>query len=229
VKTALLVTLKYPQLGTVKTRLAADIGEEAALELYECFVDDVLTAARLSGLPTTIFCAPSERLKDFPKRFASHFDYAAQHGRDLGERMLQAFQHSFAGEAEAALLIGGDLPEMRAEVLQSAAQALQEHPAVIVPAGDGGYCLIGFRREQLVLEAFHGIPWSTEHVLDATLDAMAQKGVQPKILDPVPDVDTIQDLLLCLGREGSRVGAHTAAWAAAHEEFLMTFKKGGST
>lgn len=223
--TKLLVTLKYPEVGRVKTRLAADLGDNTALALYECFVSDVLDAARQSGLPTTIYGAPPERLDDFPPLFGSHFDYKGQKGRDLGERMKNAFLETFDEGAEAALLIGGDLPEMTAEALRTAAKALLKHPAVIIPAGDGGYCCIGFRRESFVEAAFEGIPWSTADVLDATLDAMARKGVHAEMLETVPDIDTLDDLPAAIKRADGKLGPRTTTWLKENEKRLFNIIK----
>lgn len=194
--TRLLVCLKAPLPGLVKTRLAAGLGNNLALAAYRAMVTDVMAAVDASGLPTTLWYAPAGQEAAAATRTlcGSGRELLPQTGGDLGARMDAAFRRSFADGAQAAILVGGDLPLLTAAILRQASDRLDHARAVLGPAEDGGYYLIGFTRDGYVPEAFAAMPWSTPEVAARTLDACRRAGSPPKILPALRDCDTPGDL-----------------------------------
>ncbi len=118
--------------------------------------------------------------------------YLPQAGGELGVRMRDAFARAFAEGAERVVIVGSDLPEISASLLRRAFDLLDGSPAVIGPARDGGYYLLGLTG--MIGGVFDGIEWSTPGVLAATLDRLRAAGVEPAMLEPLSDVDTVEDL-----------------------------------
>jgi len=191
-----IVFLKFPEPGEVKTRLAAEIGPEggmAAARLARRFAEDTLAAAAGLGLPVTVCYAPAERGPEFAAWLGPGYDYLPQRGTDLGMRMRHAFEDVFAdtgaGGAERAVLVGTDAPDRPVEFLSEALALLDEHDVVLGPALDGGYQLIAMRRRSFAPEAFADIDWSTPRVLAQTLDALRRAGRTAYMLPPWRDID----------------------------------------
>ena len=189
-----IVFLKFPEPGAVKTRLAAQIGDAAAARLARRFAEQTLAAAASLGLPVTICFAPARRGPEFSAWLGSGYDYAPQKGADLGMRMRHAFADSFARGAERAVLVGTDAPDRPVEFLAEALDQLDEHDVVLGPAPDGGYHLIAMRRGSFAPEAFGsqepgGIDWGTPRVLAQTLDALRRAGRSAYLLPPWRDID----------------------------------------
>lgn len=192
--TRLLVCLKAPLPGRVKTRLAAGIGPEAALTAYRAMVENVLAAADASGLPTTVHYAPPEELAPVRDLCGRARRYRPQVSGDLGERMARALEEAFGQGAEAAVLVGGDLPLLTGDLLARGAALLAASDAVLGPATDGGYYAIGFTRTGYCRRAFEGIPWSTPEVAARTLAILRAAGRTVALLPVLPDCDTPADL-----------------------------------
>jgi len=190
----ILLFVKYPEPGKVKTRLESLLSKDRVAGLYQCFVMDLLETLKDAGYPLSLVFTPSERKREISCLFGEGFDYRPQEGDDLGERMKNAFRECFAEGTEAAVLIGSDLPDLPASVLREAFSALNSSAAVIGPSVDGGYYLVGFRREGFFPEIFDGIPWSTDLVLSETMQRLAAAGRTVSILSWGRDLDTPEDL-----------------------------------
>lgn len=162
--------LKAPRPGTVKTRLAADVGVEKATATYRKLVEH-----QLRQIPQewscTIHYAPADAEKEMRGWLegvaAVRTQFAPQCEGDLGARMLQAVRHDLAAGAEAVVLLGGDCPELVTGELLAATRHLQEADIVIAPATDGGYVLLALK--QAHRELFEKIEWSTSSVFETTL------------------------------------------------------------
>jgi uncharacterized protein len=192
-KRCIVIFVRYPEKGAVKSRLAQAVGEEFVVSLYEAFVDDLLAALARSGHPFRIAFTPADRGEEILRRFG-RWDGFPQSGADLGNRMKNAFQRCFAEGFGGVALIGSDIPDLPPKIFGEAFAALDDRGAVIGPAADGGYYLIGFRRETFVPEVFEGIAWSTERVFAETLERLARAGIGIHRLDCRRDVDTPEDL-----------------------------------
>jgi len=196
----ILIFVKTPQPGRVKSRLARTIGEVHATELYKRFVLDILE--RLSDLDCAvqIWFTPGEQAARLQEWLGSVWSYQPQVGADLGARLGHAFQSAFAQGYERVVAIGSDSPDLPLVFLQSALLALENHDAVLGPSADGGYYTIGFRASRFLPAVFEDIPWSTKAVLATTLARLRQ--FQRTLLElPVwYDVDTIETLAQFYGQ-----------------------------
>lgn len=199
---ALVVFVKSPEAGGVKSRLAAGIGAEKARRLYRYFVEDLLDSLDQGkgDCRLKIFFHPPDHGTVLAKWLGSDRDYEPQRGDDLGGRMRQAFETCFSDGFEAVILIGCDIPDMTGAIVQAGFAALESGDAVIGPSQDGGYYLIGFRPENFVREIFTGISWGTDGVLQCTRDILESKGVGVSFLPPWRDIDTFEDLAALIER-----------------------------
>lgn len=199
---SVLLFVKSPSKGKVKSRLAAEIGEEAALAIYKNFVADLTGMLMSGGFPLKIFFHPPRSRKNVEKWLGKGFECLPQEGADLGEKMKNAFRKSFSEGIEKALLIGSDIPDLPRRILDEAFSSLEDRDAVIGPCADGGYYLIGFRRETFLPGIFDGIRWSSASVFGDTMRFFEKAGYAVRILSEWRDVDTLDDLLALFERNG---------------------------
>lgn len=204
-----LLFVKYPEPGLVKTRLAAHLGDAAATALYRAFVADELAALAAAAVPVTAHCAPPHPEADYRAWLGPDLPLAAQRGGDLGARMAAAFEDAFAHGADEAVLIGSDIPALTPAHVTGAFAALGQHGAALAPAGDGGYTLIAFTARAYTAHAFADVPWSTTAVLSTTLTRLREAGRRAALLPVLPDVDEPYDLARLAAQ--STTPAHTLA------------------
>jgi hypothetical protein len=195
---SLLLFARAPEPGRVKTRLAPAIGAEAAARLYGAFLQD---AARVYGPPASwapVLCAdPHPDAPPFPDLFRAPWRVRRQSGGDLGARQCEAFRAEFEGGAPAAAAVGSDHPALPRRRLEEVFERLEAGAsAAVIPAADGGYCVLGLRRDapMPVDQLFREIPWSSRDVLAATIARFAAFGAVPALLAPSYDVDRPEDL-----------------------------------
>ncbi|MHC4575406.1 MAG: TIGR04282 family arsenosugar biosynthesis glycosyltransferase [Planctomycetota bacterium] len=151
-----------------------------------------------------IFFEPADALPNLRSWLGSHYSFVPQTGRDLGEKMKNAFIHGFAEGFSKLVLIGSDLPDLPADFLKQGLHALDTHDAVIGPSSDGGYYLIGFTKDAFLPKTFKNIPWGQTNVFQRTMNILEQHPKTTHILPQWHDVDTLGDLKsLCLRYEQS--------------------------
>lgn len=188
------VFAKYPEPGRAKTRLIPALGPDGAAALHDQMVRHTLARVgevlKVRAVGARVWTAGSDP-EAFARRFGTEIPCAAQGDGDLGQKMHAAFTHMLR-EADAAVLIGTDCPDISSGLLSMALDGLQSADVVLGPANDGGYYLIGLRRP--VPAFFEGIEWSTSTVLATTLDRAASLGLSVKLLPMLSDVDEPQDL-----------------------------------
>jgi rSAM/selenodomain-associated transferase 1 len=132
------------------------------------------------------------------------YSYWPQRGHDLGERMKNSFIDAWHEGYTYTVTIGSDIPDLPRSFIEDAFIKLQTHDAVIGPAIDGGYYLIGFRRDTFFPGVFEGITWGTETVYEKTLNKLAMSGLSVGLLPEWYDVDTPDDLRsLCERNRGT--------------------------
>jgi rSAM/selenodomain-associated transferase 1 len=186
----LIIMAKSPRRGAVKRRLAGEIGEGAALRFYRsCLSHSLIRLASDPRWLTTLAVAPcQDRFSHaFPSRPGVQ---RLQQGRgDLGERMQLLFESLPPGPV---IIVGSDIPAMHPSHIAQAFRLLGRADAVLGPARDGGYWLIGLRRSPRVLSPFAGVRWSTESALEDTLANL--DGSRIAFVATLSDVDTEQDL-----------------------------------
>lgn len=207
--TAILLFIKAPVRGRVKTRLAAVLGDDVALELYRNFVLDILDTIGKAGHPCSLCYFPFDAGSTVIRWLGEQHDYLAQEGHDLGERMATAFQTLFSRDISRVCLIGSDLPDLPLDIFKEAFDALQTNDAVIGPATDGGYYLIGFRKETFLPDVFRDIPWGTSAVQEKTSRIFKQAGSRVHLLPHWSDVDTAEDLRYLAERNADTAFAHS--------------------
>jgi rSAM/selenodomain-associated transferase 1 len=186
---ALAVFLKAPRPGTVKTRLAAQIGDRQALRLYRVLVVRTLAAVRDAGLEATVWFTPTDAVGEMRHWLGEHWDFRPQASGDLGARLAAAELAVTRGRGWLA--IGADCPRLDAELLRVATAVIARDEVALGPSRDGGYYLIGGRTPLPPL--FEGIPWSTSGVLAETRARLARAGVPWRELPLLRDVDTADD------------------------------------
>jgi rSAM/selenodomain-associated transferase 2/rSAM/selenodomain-associated transferase 1 len=191
----LQVFAKAPVPGRVKTRLARTLGAEAAASTYRALAERTLataTAARRAGVVGAIelwLDPESDPAAIVPWRDRYDVTIETQAGDDLGARMRNALRSSTM-RGVPALLVGTDVPGYDVAYLARAAAALERHDAVIGPAEDGGYVLVGLARD---IDVFGGVAWSTPEVMAATRARLAAAGASHVEMPPLWDVDTHDD------------------------------------
>lgn len=189
IRTSVIVFIKNPELGKVKTRLAQSIGDHKALEVYMKLMDhtnkvllDVENAERYVYYSTFV-----DRQDDWN---TESYIKGLQSAGDLGDRIKAAFTEVF-DQCDRAIIIGSDCPQLKPEHIHEAIEKLNTHNLVIGPSLDGGYYLLGIDKYYPYL--FEDIEWSTETVLERTLDKAHTKGLSSYRLESLSDVDYIED------------------------------------
>ena len=212
----LVVMAKYPNPGAVKTRLANQVGIDAACALYRAFLADI--GARFASGPWQLVWAVTPPGADLLSFVGSGCRQIAQEGSDLGDRMRRCFLRLLEEGSTRVVMIGADAPHIAPATVQTAFSALTDHDAVLVPTGDGGYCLVGLRHPH---DIFSRIPMGTAAVFEKTAARLAALGVRWQALEPSFDVDELDDVRE-LARQiasGEVELSHTAAvlrdWRAA--------------
>ena len=192
-KAVLVVFLKAPRPGEVKTRLVPALGPEAAAGLYRALAEAVVDETRpLRGEYERLLCfAPAEARVEVAAWFPGDA-LLEQRGGDLGARMSRAFEEMFERGAQRVAVVGSDVPGLARADVVSALASLEHHDLALGPAHDGGYYLIALRRPGPGL--FRGVAWGTSSVLPATLERAATLGLTVRVLDERRDIDTVDDL-----------------------------------
>lgn len=189
---ALIVFVKAPVPGKVKTRLQVPLSGVQAARLYAAFVRDAVTSARLcSEAAVSVAYEPHPEhpdldwLKDAPSWFP-------QAEGDLGSRLIAAFARAFRAGTSKVVVIGSDCPDLESEALRQAFARLDDSQAVLGPAEDGGYYLVGLRAPMPHL--FLKMGWSGPEVLKHTIERLRLRGDSHSLLTVRRDVDTFEDL-----------------------------------
>ncbi len=186
----LLILLKAPRRGLVKTRLASELGADTALGIYRELLDIVLN--RMASVQEVeLHYSPADAGPQIASLLRPGWKAYPQTEGDLGVRMQNAFAQAFHLGSQRVVMIGTDCPEVCATDILEAWNALAKHDLVLGPATDGGYWLIGLNKPQPHL--FSGIRWSTETVFAETLAHAQATGLIHHLFRRLSDVDTKAD------------------------------------
>jgi rSAM/selenodomain-associated transferase 1 len=193
-KDVLGLTVKYPDPGLVKTRLARDIGDDAACEVYRTMAERIFaeTGPDAGSYERVVFYSPASSEQKV-KEWLPGVRVVPQRGSDIGEIMDNAFCDMFEAGAEKALVTGADIPGLNKHIVSLAFQELRHADVVIGPAMDGGYYLIGMKSR--LPDIFRGIPWGTARVLVETLRVTGRLRLTVRTVTAMTDIDTLEDLL----------------------------------
>lgn len=183
----LIIIAKNPVYGKVKTRLAQTLGNDKALSVYIDLLNHTLRESS-EGLRKKIvyFDSHLEKAHNLP----AGFQQKVQATGDLGVRLHSALTDELK-DCRKAIIVGSDCPTLTAEIIDSAFHLLDRRDVVLGPASDGGYYLIGMKHD--IPELFHDIPWSTNRVLNVTLEKLKRGGFTVDLLPELSDVDTEED------------------------------------
>lgn len=206
----LIIFAKYPESGSVKTRLGKGIGYQEAARLYETLLRELIEGVtpcsaekencndiggHNSGYDLNLFVDDRHSLDAYRLKLGSHLIYVHQKGSDLGEKMIHAFDHAFKRGYERVVLMGSDIPMVDSKAIVSFFEDLTKDQMVIGPTTDGGYYAIGFKKGVDYRPIFQGIPWSTDSVFKITVNKAISLGIPHTIETERFDIDTVEDLL----------------------------------
>ncbi len=183
---ALLIFVKYPEPGKVKTRLARRVGSERAATLYHEMVEQVIEQTSSEQYQRILCYDPPQREAEFRQWLPQLHAYVPQWGGGLGERLSHALEPTHQAYQKVAV-IGTDCVELSDTLIGEAFMALDSHDLVMGPALDGGYYLLAAK--QFYPELFSCIAWSTEQVLRQTLERASALGLKVKQLPVLADID----------------------------------------
>jgi uncharacterized protein len=176
---------RFPVAGMCKTRLIPAVGADGAAALHTKLVEKCIAAMRGSGLTVELHITGAE-VPAFSDWLGNDITFVDQGDGDLGDRLARA------AAPYPVIFIGSDAPDLDAARLIAAAAALRDAPAVIGPAEDGGYYLLGLNTPAPWL--FNDMDWGTETVFDETMRRFAAHGIAPTVLETLADVDRPEDL-----------------------------------
>jgi len=183
-----MIFIRNPELGQVKTRLAAKIGDDLALAAYNKMTEHTAQIAKKTAADKMVFYSETVVKQDFWTD--NGFIKAKQSSGDLGKRMEMAFEQAFDNNYQHVVIIGSDVFSLQTSHLDLAFKALKTHDAVIGPALDGGYYLLGLNKKMPYL--FSDKAWGKPSVFKETLQDLEDVSVFQ--LEPLNDIDTLDDL-----------------------------------
>ena len=194
-KECILIFTKFPSPGKVKTRLVPRLTKAQACELYKSLAESTLEKACKTGKDIIVCYYPAGSHATFKNWLGNGVRYMPQKGAGLGSRMKNTIIGAFSAGYNKALLIGCYIPGISAGLLVKAFKKLDKHDALIGPAKDGGYYLIGFKKEKFLAEVFRGIKWSTPSVFAKTMKVFNDNGCCVGISPELSDIDTAEDIV----------------------------------
>lgn len=186
---ALIIFVRNPEKGNVKTRIAAAAGEEAALAIYLKLLQHTQSITQPLCLDKYVYYANYIVENDLWS--LSEYRKKQQGEGELGSRMQQAFRQLLTVHKKVGI-IGSDCYELTTELINEAFILLDNFDVVLGPARDGGYYFLGMKDS--LKEVFFNIHWSTDKVLQQTIHLIRQQGLSYKLLSELSDVDTIADV-----------------------------------
>ncbi|TYA53113.1 glycosyltransferase [Formosa maritima] len=184
----IIVFIRNPEIGKVKTRLAKTIGNQSALNIYKHLLNHTEQTLRELDCDKAIFY--SEKVNENDIWNANSYQKHQQIGEDLGSRMLHAFKYAFDNKYEKIIIVGSDILDLKPDHISETFLKLESHDVVIGPALDGGYYLLGMK--QLQPHIFNNKSWGTATVLEDTLKDLQLLDVY--LLEELNDIDTFEDL-----------------------------------
>lgn len=190
-KTLLIVFLKAPEPGKVKTRLIPDLGECKATEVHLKLVTHVLDVAEQVAADQVQCWVAGDMKHPYIQSLSNRFDIVEQHGADLGARMLAALNEGLKHYQQVAI-VGGDAYSLTPGYIEQAFDQLNGADVVLGPADDGGYVLIAASKTHSAM--FDDISWGTETVLETQIARLDELGVAYEVLETRWDIDNIQDI-----------------------------------
>ena len=188
--TALIIFVRHPEPGKVKTRLAKVIGDKKALLVYQLLLQH--TKQITSPLSVQKFVYYADTIEEYDLWNEPGFIKRRQSGSNLGERMATAFKDLFNQGFNKVLIIGSDCYQLKSAMIEEAFNLLDSHVTVIGPTFDGGYYLLGMTH--FIHELFQDKAWSTDQVCEQTIADLDKLALSFVSLEQLYDVDEASDL-----------------------------------
>lgn len=188
--TALIIFVRNPIYGKVKTRLAKDIGDEKALKVYHLLLKHTLNVTQPLNCSKFVYYADEVHDQDIWNSLG--YTKRLQKGNDLGERMYHSMKEAFDLGFKKVLIVGSDCFQLKTEILDDAILMLDQNTAVLGPAIDGGYYLLALT--SLVPDLFYNKAWSTDQVAKQTIADFIRLGISYYLLEELNDIDDASDL-----------------------------------
>lgn len=186
----LMLFVRNPELGKVKTRLAKDLGEQKALAIYIKLLEHTRIITQDLEADKLVYYAGEMKESDLWDNSIYH--KKVQPDGDLGYKMEHAFSNAFKDGYNAVVIIGSDCLQLSRQIIEQAFEALKNHDVVIGPATDGGYYLLGMK--QLHSDLFWKKPWSTSGVFPLTVETVNKMDLTYRLLPVLSDIDRAEDV-----------------------------------
>lgn len=186
----LQIFAKAPLLGAVKTRVAAQVGDECALKLHKLLCSSMIEKARLCGADRVEIWTTSEQGVEYFR--PSGFPVFVQQGKDLGRRMYHALEQRVS-QFQNVVLVGADAYSLTVKDFNDAFNGLLNHDMVFSPAEDGGYVLVG-ASNKVDFSVFQDVQWGTNKVFAQTLAKLEQAKIHYSCLEQRWDIDRLNDI-----------------------------------
>lgn len=190
-KEALIIFVRHPELGKVKTRLAKTMGDENALTIYKLLLQH--THAVTVDLPCDKYVYYTDSIPEQDVWAQESYHKKKQQGNILGEKMHHAFTEVFAKGYTAVQIIGSDCATLTGAIIQQGFSSLEKNDVVIGPSTDGGYYLLGMQKP--IAQIFTNKLWSTDTVLQQTINDIEVLSLSYALLPVLTDIDTEADWL----------------------------------
>lgn len=195
---ALIIFLRYPRVGRVKSRLATQLGDRKACEIYEKLVRRTLGVATdfkrsRRDVDILAFFTPANQRPQLEKSYPGPWKFFAQSGTHIGDRMDLAIRHAFSSGYRQVILVGTDIANLETSDFEEAFESLRQGFAVLNPASDGGFYLIGLNHP--CPSAFAPTEWSTATVFQRTNKLLGEAGFEVRINRERNDVDRPEDVI----------------------------------
>lgn len=184
----IIVFIKNPELGKAKTRIAREVGDEKALEIYKKLL--TYTRTLVSSVDARRYLYYADYINETDAWSLAHFEKRLQVEGDLGNKMSTAFAECIT-EYEKTIIIGSDCPQITEEHISKAFDELDKQDVVLGPTYDGGYYLLGMKKHHAFL--FEDIPWSSPTVYRDTVEKIDKYGLSYSSLEKLSDIDYIED------------------------------------
>ena len=190
---AIIIFVRYPEKGKVKTRLAEGTNKNFASGVYKLCAEKIFREMKsLKKFNKYVFYSEEKDRDRIIKWSKKKFLYFSQQGKDLGERMKNAFEIVLSQHNQKAIIIGTDIPDLSKEIILEATDVLDESDLVLGPSHDGGYYLLGMRK--IYNNLFEDIKWSSGLVFNSTMERALSLNLKVKELQMLRDIDTKEEL-----------------------------------
>ena len=189
----LIIFAKEPQKGKVKTRLQSFLSQSQCLDLYKAFLKDTIDLAKKVKCQKRILAYASRKNPQYLRSIAKSFELYRQNGRNLGDKMHNAFKFANKNKADKTVIIGSDSPNLPIGLIKDAFTNLNKSDLVLGPSIDGGYYLIGLKKP--LRKLFRDVKWSSENVLDKTIKNARDANKKVALLKVWYDIDDKESLV----------------------------------